>query len=135
MKDRKFQKLFAKLAAAPVSSPGVESTALRQAICARAAALGGWPLPAAPGVELPPAVARYADKVAREAYAMTDDDVAALRRAGYPDDAIFEITLCAALGAGRARLERGLAALEGRPAPPAAAPAPSATSATSGSSS
>jgi hypothetical protein len=36
-----------------------------------------------------------------------------LRRAGYSEDAIFEITVSAALGAGMIRLERGLAAMKG----------------------
>jgi hypothetical protein len=39
--------------------------------------------------------------------------VAALRRAGYSEDAIFETAISAAIGGGLARLERGLAALEG----------------------
>lgn len=52
-------------------------------------------------------------KVARHAYTVTDGDIAALREAGYSEDAIFEITLSAAVGAGLARLERGLAVLRG----------------------
>ena len=51
------------------------------------------------------------EKVARHAYLVTYADVAALRDGGYSEDAIFEITLSAALGAGMARLERGFAAL------------------------
>jgi hypothetical protein len=39
--------------------------------------------------------------------------VASLRRAGYSEDAIFEITSSAALGAALGRLERGMAALQG----------------------
>ncbi len=53
------------------------------------------------------------DTVARHAYKTTDAHVAALKQAGYSEDAIFELTLSAALGAGMARLERGLAALKG----------------------
>ena len=48
------------------------------------------------------------------AYKTTDEDVAALKRAGYSEDEIFEITLSATLGASLARLERGLALLDGR---------------------
>jgi alkylhydroperoxidase family enzyme len=51
--------------------------------------------------------------VALHAYKTTDADIEKLLQAGYSEDAIFEITLSAALGAGRARLERGLAALKG----------------------
>jgi alkylhydroperoxidase/carboxymuconolactone decarboxylase family protein YurZ len=39
--------------------------------------------------------------------------IEALRNAGYSEEAIFEMTLSAAIGAGQARLERGLAALKG----------------------
>src|SRR2546421_227979 len=52
--------------------------------------------------------ARYA------AYTATDEDLAALQRAGHSDDALFEVTVSAALGAALARLERGLAALRGK---------------------
>ena len=51
--------------------------------------------------------------MARHAYKLTDDDLNALRRAGSSEDAIFEITVSAALGAALDRLERGLAALRG----------------------
>ena len=44
---------------------------------------------------------------------MTDADMDALRKAGYSEDAIFDITASAAVGAGLGRLERGLAALKG----------------------
>ena len=41
----------------------------------------------------------------------TDNDIEALRQTGYSEDAIFEITISAALGAATARLARGLSAL------------------------
>jgi alkylhydroperoxidase family enzyme len=53
------------------------------------------------------------DKVARHAYKVTDGDVAALQQAGSSDDAVFEVTVSAALGAALGRLERGMAALRG----------------------
>jgi hypothetical protein len=63
---------------------------------------------------LPPAVLHaYVDTVARHAYRVTDGDVQALQRAGYSDDALFEITVAAAVGAALHRLDRGLAALRG----------------------
>jgi len=61
----------------------------------------------------PPALVAYVKKVALYAYKTNEDDIEALRRAGYSEDAIFEITVSAALGAGMTRLERGLAALKG----------------------
>jgi len=58
-------------------------------------------------------VAAYVEKVALHAYRVTDADIDGLREAGYSEDAVFEITLSAALGAGLGRLERGMAALRG----------------------
>ena len=43
----------------------------------------------------------------------SSDLLAALQRAGSSEDAIFEITVSAALGAALGRLERGLTALRG----------------------
>jgi alkylhydroperoxidase family enzyme len=66
-----------------------------------------------PVLEGPPALVASVKKVALSAYKTTEEDIEALRRAGYSEDAIFEITVSAALGAGMTRLERGLAALKG----------------------
>jgi alkylhydroperoxidase family enzyme len=66
--------------------------------------------------EVPAALRSYLSKVAEHAYKITDEDVDALKRAGYSDDAIFELTASAALGAAVTRLEKGLIALhESRP--------------------
>jgi hypothetical protein len=62
--------------------------------------------------ELPEVVSRYVKKVAKSAYTVTDEDVQLLLQAGYSQDAIFELTVSAALGAGLMRLKRGLASLE-----------------------
>ena len=61
---------------------------------------------------IPSELISYVKKIALHAYKTTDEDIEALRKAGYSEDAIFEITVSAALGAGMARLERGLAALK-----------------------
>jgi alkylhydroperoxidase family enzyme len=66
----------------------------------------------ATGRDLPPELEPYAHKVARHAYRVTDADLDTLRRAGYDDDAIFEITVAVALGVGLHRRDVGLAALE-----------------------
>jgi len=63
--------------------------------------------------DIPTDLADSLNKMALHAYKTTDEDIQALRQAGYSEDAIFEITLSTALGAGLARLERGLAALKG----------------------
>jgi alkylhydroperoxidase family enzyme len=59
----------------------------------------------------PDALRAYVEKVRLHAYRVTDDDVAALRAAGFDDDALFELTLAAAAGAGFERLYAGLRAV------------------------
>jgi len=88
------------LTAAVLSGPGQLDPALRQA--------------AASGAALPDGAAtRYVDKVRRHAYRIVDEDIDSLHAAGYTDDQVFELTEAAAHGAGLARLEAALAALEG----------------------
>ena len=98
---------------AVLGGPGDTDPTLRRAIEAWSAELGGR-LSAAV-VEIPAELTTYVNKVALHAYKTLDEDIEALRNAGYSEDAIFELTLSAAIGAGKARLERGLAALKGRP--------------------
>lgn len=94
-----------------LNTPGDTDPSVRHAVEARAAELGGRPTDESS--EIPPPMTAYVDKVALHAYETTDADIDALREAGYSEDAIFEITLSAAVGAGIARMERGLAALRG----------------------
>jgi len=63
------------------------------------------------GGELPPDLAAWAAKVRERAYATTDGDVEALLAAGHSEDAIFEVTVAAAVGAGLERFEAGVRAL------------------------
>jgi alkylhydroperoxidase family enzyme len=63
------------------------------------------------GRAVDPAVAHYLEVVRRHAYRVTDEDVERLRDAGLDDDAIFELTVAAALGAGVERLRMGLSLL------------------------
>ncbi len=96
---------------AVLSSPGDTDPTLRRAIEAWSAQLGGRSC--AEVVEIPTELTAYVNKVALHAYKTLDEDIEALRNAGYSEDAIFEITLSVAIGAGQARLERGLVALKG----------------------
>ena len=66
----------------------------------------------ATGRGVPAELKPYAEKVTRHAYRVVDRDHETLREAGYDDDAIFEITVALALGAGLRRRDVGLAALE-----------------------
>jgi hypothetical protein len=60
-----------------------------------------------------PALTDYVDIVRRHASRVTDEDVERLRAGGLDDDAIFELTVAAALGAGVERLQVGLSLLGG----------------------
>lgn len=100
-----------RLRQAVLAGQGATEAALCQAVEARAAVVGGRKGEAS-GV-IPPELADFVDKVIHHAWQVTDEDVERLKRAGYSEDAIFEITIAAALGAGVGRLERGLAALAG----------------------
>jgi alkylhydroperoxidase family enzyme len=62
-----------------------------------------------------PAVGRYLDLVCRHAYRVTDEDIEGLRSAGLDDDAIFELTVAAAVGAAVERLRAGLELVGRRP--------------------
>ena len=89
---------------AVVNAPGDTPPALRKAVLDRAKGHRDG---------VPEGLRPYVDTVARHAYRVTDRDVAALQQAGHSDDALFEITVAAAVGAALHRLERGLAALRG----------------------
>ena len=52
------------------------------------------------------------DKVTRNAYQVTDEDVAAAKAAGFAEDAIFELAVSAALGQATRQLDSALAALD-----------------------
>ena len=66
---------------------------------------------AQPDREAPPDFAPYLDKVRRNAYEVTDEDVQALKDAGYSEDVIFEQTISVAAAAGLELLEAGLEVL------------------------
>lgn len=53
-----------------------------------------------------------ADKVARHAYRVTDEDISAARVAGLSEDQVFEIVVCAAIGQATRQYDAALAALE-----------------------
>ena len=66
---------------------------------------------ARPDRQAPPDFAPYLDKVRRNAYKVTDDDIQALKDSGYSEDVIFEQTVSVAVAAGLERLKAGLAVL------------------------
>ena len=94
---RRVAGLVAALVEAVLTTPGRLSAEQRRA------AFAGEPLAGTPGT--------FAEQVRRRAHTITDDDIAALRRHGLDDDAIFELTIACAVGEAHARLQAGLRAL------------------------
>jgi hypothetical protein len=72
----------------------------------RAAGIDGDPLP------LPDPLAQgYVETIRLHAYKLTDRRLEELAQAGWTDDQIFELTVAAAFGASKWRLDAGLRAL------------------------
>jgi hypothetical protein len=63
------------------------------------------------GGPVDPALDAYLAKVRSESYRVTDADVGDLRAGGHPEDAIFELTVAAALGGAARGLAAALRAL------------------------
>lgn len=83
---------------------GSTEPALREAVEAYAASwFGGRRSQTS---ELSQPLRGYVEKVARWAYKITDEDIEALKQAGYDESAIFELTYIAALGASMPAIER-----------------------------
>jgi hypothetical protein len=61
---------------------------------------------------VPEPFADYLDTIHRHAYRVTDRMVAGLAEAGASDDEVFEISVAAAFGAARERLEASLRAVQ-----------------------
>src|ERR1044072_1250210 len=101
MRHAKFRE---RLEQSVLTSPAHTSPELRRAVYERGKHPGNA------SATLPPELTHYVDTVARHAYKVTDADVAKLKQAGQSDDALFEITVVAAVGAAMHRLE-------GRPRP------------------
>jgi hypothetical protein len=63
------------------------------------------------GAELPEPVRPLLGKVATKSAQVTDADFASAREAGFADDQLFELVICAAVGESTRQYEAGLAAL------------------------
>lgn len=99
------RRLIEAIADAVLTAPGDSDSEVRRAAFEHARDSNAAPL------ALTPDLARFVGKVARHAYKVTDEDVEGLLTAGWSQDAVFEVIVATAAGAGRARLEHGLAAL------------------------
>lgn len=106
----RYEAFTQRLLEALLDAPGHTPSEVRRAVLARAKRLAGM----RGGAPAPAPFGNYVDKVAQHAYKVTDEDLAALQQAGNSDDVLFEVTAAAAVGAALGRLERGMAALQGR---------------------
>ncbi len=57
-------------------------------------------------------IGQLTHKVAMSPHTITDDDILAARSAGFSEDQIFELVVCAAIGEATREYERALSALE-----------------------
>jgi alkylhydroperoxidase family enzyme len=89
---------FDELQAAALDGPGELDPALRHS--------------AAEAGSLPDPLAAFALRVRERPFTFSDRPFEELRGAGWSEDAIFELTVAAAVGAGLRRLDAGLAAIE-----------------------
>jgi hypothetical protein len=63
-------------------------------------------------VELTEPLRTLIDNIAKHAYKVTDEDIAAARASGLSEDQIFELAVCAAIGEATRQYDRALAALD-----------------------
>jgi alkylhydroperoxidase family enzyme len=61
--------------------------------------------------EVPAAVRALVEKVAKHAYKVVDEDIAAAKAQGLTEDQLFELVVCAAIGQASRQYEGALAAL------------------------
>jgi len=105
-------ELFQRLRESVLEGPSSSSPELRRTVEGRVARFGGRR-----GREqadaIPEVLRAYVDKLAQHAYKITEEDLEALQRAGYSEDAIFELSIAAGGGGGAARRAGGGAARRG----------------------
>jgi hypothetical protein len=98
-----WRALAEKVRETSIDGPGMTPSELRRAMYDAAQ---GKPS------SLPPELAAWAQRVGKTAWEATDAEIQALRAAGHSEDAIFELTVSAALGASLFRLDKALSLLE-----------------------
>ena len=96
----RYAKVVSWFREAVVATPGKLPEATRRAVFA-----GG------DAGDADDATRAFLAKVRTRAYQVTDEDVLALRKAGWDDEGIYELTIAAATGEGMRRLDIGMAAL------------------------
>jgi alkylhydroperoxidase family enzyme len=99
----RFDSYIRALVRAAAETPGHLDPVVRRAIQARS--MGRT------STEVAEPLAAFVDLIAHRPSEVSDADVETLRQAEFSEDAIFEATVCAAVGAGVLRWERGMAAV------------------------
>jgi hypothetical protein len=61
--------------------------------------------------DVPESVRALIDKVAKHAYKVVDEDIAAAKAAGVTEDQLFELVVCAAIGQASRQYDGAIAAL------------------------
>ena len=98
MRKEAFDAMLQDLHARVTQGPGELEHTKREAIGA--------------GTEVDPDFTTYVEKVKRHAYKVLDTDIVRLKEAGYSEDAVFEATVAAAVGAGFSRWKIAKSALD-----------------------
>lgn len=98
MRKQEFDEMLQALHARATKGPGVLDDAQRQAI--------------AKDSNVEPALASYVGKVHKHAYKVVNEDVEEMKAAGYSEDAIFEATITAAVGAALSRWKIAKSAMD-----------------------
>lgn len=104
-----FEQIINNLSAITLDGPAKTTAELRRSVAAYASELSMGKT--ADNSQIPGDFVPYLNKVSLYAYKVLDRNVDELKANDYSEDEIFELTISAALGAGLARLNHGLALL------------------------
>jgi hypothetical protein len=108
--DNRHSGAVERLRRSVLEGAGHTDAELRRAVAAYASELWCY---GKTEVSIPDELKPYLDKLTLSADKMVDEDVEALRTAGYSEDEILELTLACALGCGLRAIEVGLKAAGG----------------------
>ncbi len=107
--NNQFSQTVSDISKSVMAGPGETTTALRTAVTRYAETTTIEQ--SANTEEIPDALLPYLNKIIHHAYKTTDADFEHLKRQGYSEDELFELTISAAFGAGLARYQKGLSLL------------------------
>ena len=106
-----YESKMQELRVGALRSHGEAPTALREQVEELSAHLSGRLDATCDSSATPPGIRKFIEKIALNAYKVTDEDVKHVLHEGYSEDAAFELIVCTAVGAGAGRFERAMHAL------------------------